>query len=233
MQAPSEGIALIMDDVGYDMGTLQRVLKLPYSVAISVLPGSPGAKRAANMAHASGQVVMLHLPMEPANPHYRERMDDTFLRMDMNEDQVHELFVRELQGVPHVAGVNNHMGSELTTSARHMAWVMEICRNRSLFFIDSFTTKDSVAASLASRSGLAWGKRKVFLDHRPDPESLAQAWQAALRCREKHGACIVIAHPYPETLDFLEQQVSKVDQQWIRPVMDILHGGTVKVGRAP
>jgi len=225
IRAPRErGIALIMDDIGYDMHALRRVLALPFKVAISVLPDAPGSRQAAEMAHAAGLTVMLHLPMEPANPVYQQRMDDSFLRMDMNEAEVRALFLRALDEVPYVVGVNNHMGSLLTSSPVHMQWVMSLCRERGLFFVDSRTSKDSVAAAEALQFGLTWGERKVFLDHQSDPESLRLSWQAAQRCLKRHKACIVIAHPYPETLDFLEHQIPARDRQWIHPLTDVLHG---------
>lgn len=166
---------------------------------------------------------MLHLPMEPTTPKYRARMDESFLRADMTEAQVRQRFYLALQQVPYVAGVNNHMGSLLTTLAAPMKWVMEICKERSLFFVDSKTSHSSVAADMAAQYGLAWGSRRIFLDHTVDAEDLKMAWRAALRCAEQQGSCIVIAHPHAETLNFLEQQVTAKEFQWIRPVTSMLH----------
>ncbi|MES0372092.1 MAG: divergent polysaccharide deacetylase family protein [Mariprofundaceae bacterium] len=222
---PESGIALVMDDVGYDLKALKRVLALPFPVAISILPDAPGAQKAAVMAHEAGEIVMLHLPMEPTSPKYRSRMTDAFLRTDMNEAQVRELTTLALQQVPYVAGINNHMGSLLTTLEDPMKWVMKICRERSLFFVDSKTSNSSVAANIASEYGLAWGSRRIFLDHTVDAEDLKMAWAAAVRCAEQKGSCIVIAHPHAETLSFLEQQMSKKDHRYIRPVTSMLHAG--------
>lgn len=222
---PESGIALVMDDVGYDLKALKRVLALPFPVAISILPDAPKAARAATMAHEAGKIVMLHLPMEPTSPKYRSHMTDAFLRTDMSEAQIRERTYLALQKVPHVVGINNHMGSLLTTLEAPMKWVMEICKERSLFFVDSKTSNSSVAASMASEYGLAWGARRIFLDHTVDAEDLKMAWGAAVRCAEQKGSCIVIAHPHAETLSFLEQQMSEKDHHFIRPVTSMLHAG--------
>ena len=198
------GMALILDDVGYDLAALKRALALPWPVAVSVLPDAPHAVRAARMAHAAGRLVMLHLPMEPANPKYRARMDAGFLRADMSRDEVRRIVLADLARIPFVAGINNHMGSRLTTMERPMRWVMEICREKGLFFVDSRTTKDSVAARMAREAGVAWGERRVFLDDSVAPEALAAAWEAARVRLKRRQPVIVIAHPHPETLDFLE-----------------------------
>lgn len=219
------GIALIMDDVGYDLNALKRVLALPFRVAISILPDAPYAAEAARMAHEAGSIVMLHLPMEPSDPKYRARMNGSFLKTGMDEAQVHDRFIQALNRVPHVAGVNNHMGSLLTTLEEPMRWVMKICKKRALFFIDSRTVHNSVAANIAAEYGLAWASRRVFLDHTVDDEDLRLAWKSALKCAKHKGSCIVIAHPHAETLNFLEQQVLEDERLFIRPLTALLHSG--------
>ncbi|MFC1568063.1 divergent polysaccharide deacetylase family protein [Pseudomonadota bacterium] len=219
------GIALIMDDVGYDLDALKRVLALPFRVAISILPDAPHAAEAARMAHEAGSTVMLHLPMEPSNPKYRARMNGSFLKTGMDETQIYDHFIRALEQVPHVTGVNNHMGSLLTTLEEPMRWVMEICKKRALFFIDSKTAHNSVAANIAAEYGVAWASRRVFLDHTVEDEDLRLAWKSALKCAKRKGSCIVIAHPHAETLNFLEQQVLEGEHVFIRPIISLLHSG--------
>jgi len=221
--APEAGIALIMDDVGYDIRALKRVLVLPFPVAISVLPDSPYATESAELAFKQGELVMLHLPMEPSTPKYRENMGPAFLRQNMGKQAIRESFEASLRQVPHVVGVNNHMGSLLTTLAEPMRWVMQECRERSLFFIDSKTASHSVAADVAAQQGVVWGSRRIFLDHTVDAEDMKAAWNSALRCAQEGQSCIVIAHPHAETLDFLEKQVAGGDRHWIKPVTSMLH----------
>ncbi len=221
------GIALIMDDVGYDLNALKRVLALPFRVAISILPDAPYAAEAARMAHEAGSTVMLHLPMEPSNPKYRARMNGSFLKTGMDEAQIHDHFIQALNRVPYVTGVNNHMGSLLTTLEEPMRWVMELCKERALFFVDSRTVHNSVAADIAAEYGLAWASRRVFLDHTVDDEDIRLAWKSALRCAKRKDSCIVIAHPHAETLNFLEQQVLEDERLFIRPVTTLLHPGGV------
>lgn len=222
---PETGIALVMDDVGYDLKALERVLALPFPVAISVLPDSPHAAKAAELAFGRGHTVMLHLPMEPTSPKYRSRMGPAFLRSGMEKGEIKRLFLSALEQVPHAVGVNNHMGSLLTTEEEPMRWVMDLCRDRSLFFIDSKTANGSVAAEVASQQGVVWGSRRIFLDHTVDAEDLKLAWTNALKCARTGQSCIVIAHPHAETLDFLEHQVVEKERGLIKPVTSMLHAG--------
>jgi len=223
--AGANGLALVMDDVGYDMAALRRVLALPFPVAISVLPDAPSALPSARLAHEHGSVVMLHLPMEPANPHYRAKMDDTFLREGMDEPTIRRKFEAALQHVPFVQGMNNHMGSFLTAQPQTMRWIMEICREKGLFFVDSKTSGKSVAADIAAEYGLTWGERRIFLDNTTDIEDMRRAWQSGMRCAAEKRGCIMIAHPHAETLDFLEQQVPASDDARMQVVTALLHAG--------
>lgn len=217
------GIALVIDDVGYDLPALQRVLNLGIPVAIAIIPDAPHAKEAAEMAHQAGHIVMLHMPMEPANPHYRERMDDSFLRGDMSEEVMRKMLLQGLEKVPYAQGLNNHMGSFLTSMPEPMAWVMQFCRDYQLFFVDSKTSSKSVASDVAVSYGLAWGVRRIFLDHSVKAADIQQAWLSAERCAKRQGGCIVIGHPHPETLNFLEKQVTHVKPEMMRVVGDLLH----------
>ncbi len=220
-----QGIALILDDVGYNLRSLRRALNLPYPIAISVIPDAPYAVRAAEMAHAAGHVVMLHLPMEPANPKYSHRMDSAFLRVGMSQGDVRRIMLGDLAHIPYVAGVNNHMGSRLTTLKVPMRWVMNVCRERGLFFVDSRTSKDSVAAKLAREAGLTWGERRVFLDNSLRMKDMEASWQAARREASHHIPVIVIAHPHSATLDFLETYVKSGDANRILPLKRLLFAG--------
>jgi len=207
------GIALILDDVGYDLPALKRAIALKIPMAIAILPESPHAAEAAELAHKAGYTVMLHMPMEPGNPRYSKQMDNAFIRVGMNREDVRRKMHDALIRVPYVQGVNNHMGSRLTALEQPMRWVMEVCREQKLFFVDSRTNKDSVAASMAEQAGLRWGQRQVFLDDSVEPDLLMKSWLKARKRLASSGMVIVIGHPHRETLDFLEHQVNASDRE--------------------
>lgn len=222
------GLALILDDVGWDLTELRRALALPYTMAISVMPDAPHARRAAEMAHAAGHVVMLHMPMEPDSVRLQKRMDGSFLRVGMPDARIHTLMLQALSEVPYVQGVNNHMGSLLTSKAAPMAAVMQVCREKHLFFVDSRTSAASVAATMAARAGIPWASRQVFLDDKTDEAYLQRMWNKALACEQRYGSCVVIAHPHPKTIDFLARMAGGMGQHVpMLAVTDVLHAGSL------
>ena len=221
------GLALILDDVGYDLTELRRALALPYTMAISVMPDAPYARQAAELAHTAGHVVMLHMPMEPDSVLLQKRMDGSFLRVGMPDARIRTLMLQALSEVPYVQGVNNHMGSLLTSKAGPMAAVMQVCREKHLFFVDSRTSAASVAAKMAARAGVPWTSRQVFLDDKTDEAYLQRMWNKALACEQRYGACVVIAHPHPKTIDFLEQHTGKGRRVPMLAVTEVLHPGAL------
>jgi polysaccharide deacetylase 2 family uncharacterized protein YibQ len=189
--------AIIIDDLGQDLGAAQKLLALPYPITFSVLPYLAHSASTAEEAQRAGREVMLHLPMEPdstAKPGSGE------IRVGMRPAEVARIIDEDLGSVPHVVGVNNHMGSRATTDARLMAAVMRALADRRLFFIDSRTTPASVALDVARREGLPTFYRSVFLDDTETvPYTLGQLREFR-REIEEHSVALAIGHPYPSTL---------------------------------
>jgi len=220
---PDAGISLILDDVGYDVPALRRILRLHVPVAISVIPDAPYARQSAIIAHRADQMVMLHLPMQPESEKYAHNMSSAFLHADMDQAELRSTFISDLALVPYVQGVNNHMGSALTQMEQPMRWVMQVCMEQGLFFVDSKTSASSVAGRIASEMGLERANRRFFLDHDLDPNALKIAWEKARVCARKGHRCIIIGHPHPETVAFLEQHLSADDRAMIVPLKGLLH----------
>lgn len=62
-------VALIMDDMGNSLETLDELIGLGRHVTVSVLPYSAHAADTARIAHENGLEVLLHLPLESLNNH--------------------------------------------------------------------------------------------------------------------------------------------------------------------
>jgi polysaccharide deacetylase 2 family uncharacterized protein YibQ len=204
-------IAIIIDDLGWQIAVAQRTIELPGPIACAVLPQAPVARTVATRAHAKGKDVLLHLPLQPVS---REQPEEPGgITLDMSRQRFAEVFAADMAAVPHVVGVNNHRGSLLTRHPGHMRWLMEeIAARDDLFFVDSYTTHLSVALSAAQESGVPARRRDVFLDADAAPASIAREFERLKRLASKHGAAIAIGHPYPTTLDFLEKALPGLEE---------------------
>lgn len=202
-------IAIIIDDIGYQLDAGQRAIQLPGPVSLAVLPGAPRARTLAIAAHENGKEVLLHLPLQ-AKPDDKAQ-EPVGINLDMSRREFSDTFERALKSVPHAIGVNSHRGSLLTRHPGHMRWLMEeILARDNLFFIDSYTTHESVALRMADEAGVSARKRDIFLDPDRDPETVAREFERMKRLAEERGSVVVIGHPYSATLELLERELPKL-----------------------
>lgn len=202
-------IALIIDDLGNAADSGRRAAELPGPVACAVLPATPRARLVAELAVANGKEVLLHLPLQAEDKHAGG--DPGALSLDMSRARFAELLRENLESVPHVIGVNNHRGSLLTRHPGHMQWLMQELKARNnLFFIDSYTTRHSVALQLARETGVPAARRDVFLDDTPTPEAIAAQFERLKRIARRDGSAIGIGHPHAVTLAFLEEALPRL-----------------------
>jgi polysaccharide deacetylase 2 family uncharacterized protein YibQ len=114
-----------------------------------------------------------------------------------------------LQAVPSASGVNNHMGSELSSDRRAMDAVLGEIGSRGLFFLDSRTSPASVGYQAAQAMGIPAAERQVFLDTDADREAIRREFRRLLALAAERGSAIAIGHPYPSTLEILAEEVPR------------------------
>ena len=196
-------LVVVIDDVGYNKARGMRAVHLPGPVTLAVLPFAPHTQVLVDAAVAADRDLLIHQPMQTqSSPH--ARMEHDTLHMGMNEAEMHEALTRALRAIPNRVGLNNHAGSLLTQHRAPMRSVMTELSKRNLIFLDSRTTAETVAYETANEMGVLAFKRDVFLDNIRTPEAINEAFQKALRVARKNGTAIIIGHPYPATLDYLE-----------------------------
>ena len=205
-------IAVIIDDMGYDPSILEGFLKLNLPLAFSVLPQAPYTQSIAGRVANTGRELILHLPMEPADyPHINP--GPGALLTKMRDGKIRATIRRDLEAVPGVCGVNNHMGSLFTTKREKMAVVMNELKKRNLFFIDSRTTTQTVAYELAEEMGVPVASRSVFLDNDLTSSVLKFQMERLLGIARHSGAAIGIGHPNVETLSLLRDYREKLESR--------------------
>lgn len=207
-------LAIIIDDLGYGLQQGRRIAQLPGPVAGAILPDTPHAAAVAALTHHAGKEVLLHLPMQSMN---QQRVPlPGGIGLDTSRAEFSRVLRKHLKSIPYVTGINNHMGSLVTRHPGHMRWLMEEIGNQDqIFFVDSYTTKYSVAMAAAADFGIAALRRDVFLDPDPDPATVSREFARAIKLAKDNGFALAIGHPYPATLAFLEQKLPKLRAEGI------------------
>lgn len=215
-------IGLIIDDLGYSLEEGIEAIRLPGGVTYSILPQTRFSRRLAELAHSAGKEVMLHQPMQAMN---NKTMGPGGLSVTMNRRQMRETLETNLASVPHARGLNNHMGSLLTRQSKHMGWLMEeLLAHNNLYFVDSTTTRFTVARRVAWEHEVPNLRRNIFLDHMRDPQMILGQFKRLVEQAKNVDLSLAIAHPYPETLAVLEEVLPRLPEFGVElvPVSELI-----------
>jgi polysaccharide deacetylase 2 family uncharacterized protein YibQ len=209
----SSTLVIIIDDLGHRKKLGRQAIDLPGRVTMAVLPHTPFGTELAQRAHQAGREVMLHAPMSDVGD---SPLGPGGLTMLQSQQEFSDSLESALTEVPHVRGVNNHMGSELTQQGKQMAWLMQILRKHQLYFVDSRTSPHTVAAATAQAVGIPHLSRNVFLDNELNSEAIHERFEYALQLAQQQGLAVAIGHPHPETLAYLKTVIPELDQRGIK-----------------
>ena len=217
-------VAIIIDDLGWNKESADALLNIDAPICFAILPHLPFSKIIADEAGLKHRDVLLHLPMEPYGyPHKDPGIKP--LTDDMNKNDMELLIKDYISEIPHIVGINNHMGSKFTENERGMKYVMEILKDKNLFFVDSFTTPKSLAYQTAKASGVKTARRQVFLDNEEDEEYIKGQIEKLIALAQKDNTAIGIGHPHPQTINALQKMVPLMKENGIEivPVSELVN----------
>ncbi len=209
-------VAIIFDDAGYGLKAAREIESIGRPVTISVLPHLPYSSLIAEEAPGHGVQVILHLPMEPDNDTIQ--LGEGGIKVAMSDEDIRRTVAADLTSVPNAVGANNHMGSLGTSDARVMRAVLEEMRVRHLFFVDSVTSRHSVAAQVAREMGVPTAARAVFLDNQDDEEYVRGQFRTLMTIAQTRGQAVAIGHVGKVTARVLVSLLPEFDEAGIQLV---------------
>ena len=205
-------VALIIDDLGYDKQIAKKFAQLNVPLTFSILPHSPFQQKIVRLAESKGLEIMLHLPMEP-NEYPNVDPGPGTLLVSMSADELIAQLDKNLNTLPNVKGVNNHMGSRLTAESTQLYQIFSILKQRGLYFIDSRTSADSLCEPSARLFQIPFAQRDVFIDHYPTPDFIRKQIKELIRIAKYNGQAVGILHPHVTTLKILQEMLPDVQKQ--------------------
>jgi polysaccharide deacetylase 2 family uncharacterized protein YibQ len=216
-------VAIIIDDLGYDKKIALKLSKLNARLTFSILPFSPFQKSIARLSREKGFGIMLHLPMEPLEYPNIDPGPGTLLT-SMTPDQLTRQLEKDLDAVPYIRGVNNHMGSKMTAESGQMYQIFSILKKRGLYFVDSRTTAETLCIPSARLFQIPFAQRDIFLDHRVEVEFIRKQLKELVRIAQRNGYAVGIGHPHSLTYQVLHEMLPDLRKK-IRlvPASEIVH----------
>ena len=205
-------LAIVIDDCGSDMTTLEKLNKLPIPLTYSVMPNKPHTTESAQSGYQAGRKIFVHLPMQPLNVSSSESV---FIGPDMSNNKVKSTTNELLDQVPHAIGMNNHQGSMATADTRLMKDVMSVMKKRKLVYLDSRTNSTSVGEQTAASMGIATSRNNLFIDNDADVSAIKQRLRQGGEIAKSNGSAIVIGHCRPKTAQALSEMVDELHKEGI------------------
>jgi polysaccharide deacetylase 2 family uncharacterized protein YibQ len=209
-------VAIVIDDVGYNLDGLKAFLALPVPLAFAVLPNLPLTTESARLIAAAGKELLLHMPMEARNG---ENPGPGAILTSQDDRQIEQALERGFAELPAAVGMNNHMGSKATADPRVMEVTMRYLAARRLYFLDSRTTSETRAEPFAVRYGVPILERDVFVDSQTDPEHIVKAVQRGVELARRRGQAVLIGHAQDTGLaGELARLLPELERQGVRLV---------------
>lgn len=205
-------IALVIDDLGFNRRAAAALNRLRGPLTLAFLPYATRLDEQTRAARAAGHELLVHVPMEPRG---QEWPGPNALTSQLEPAELIARLRSQLRSFRGFVGINNHMGSLLTTDPERMAILMAELRRQGLLFLDSRTTPQSIAAREAARLGVPHAERDVFIDHDLDRASVLRELARAERIARYHGHAVVIGHPHDVTIEALETWLSTLEARGI------------------
>lgn len=204
-------VAIVIDDLGRDVAPIEKLTAMlsragNVQLSWSVLPFESRTAEVVEALRRHGAEILLHLPMDPEG---EGDPGPGALTTGMSKRELAAATAAALAAVPGGIGVNNHMGSKLSSDRAAMAAILGEVRREGRYFLDSRTTAGSVGFEVARELGIAAASRDLFLDDDADRSAIADQFAKLLALARERGAAIAIGHPRPATLAVLEEEIPR------------------------
>ena len=209
-------LAIVIDDCGYDMDSLNKMTALSQKISFAVFPNRELSAAALKRIKDRNKEALLHLPMEPINR--SQQSEKVTILVDMSDDTIKKITSDALAQLPGVAGVNNHQGSRATADERVMRAVLSVVKEQGLFFLDSRTHHTTFAHQTAARMGIKSGTSLAFIDSEANVASIKNSIRQAGERALKEGSYIAIGHARPQTATALSEMVGELEKMGVELV---------------
>lgn len=200
-------LAIVVDDLTEKNYWSERLFSLSYTLNLAIIPTSKTKELLEEIKKKDWYVIM-HLPMESINyPKDAKYLVSYPILTSMDKDEIRKIIDKSLKyfGDYPIEGVNNHMGSKVTSDSETMRNLYKVLQEKGLFFLDSKTSYNSVGRKIAKEIDIPFLENDLFLDHENDKEMIRKRFLQGIDIAKRKGKAIVICHIRPNTIEVMEE----------------------------
>lgn len=186
-------LAIIIDDFGQNRDGVKEMMSINRRLTFAVMPFLQFSQSDARKAREKGYEVIVHLPMEATSGKLSWVGPRPILAC-MESNKVEQIVLDAFEDVPYAAGANIHMGSKASSSERVMMRILEVIKDKNVYFVDSRTCLKPITKKLADEIGAVCFDRNVFLDGGRSKRQILKQLEKAGDVALQKGCAIAIGH---------------------------------------
>lgn len=211
-------VAIIIDDIGFSEESAEALMDTGIRITLSILPFTKFADKIAERANLRGVEVMVHLPMEP-DSYPKDNPGRMAILTSLSSEEIINLTEKNISLVPHVRGINNHMGSKAMSNREVVKQVLGVVKEHNLYFIDSRTSPGSKGFAEALVLGIPAAEKTVFIDNDEKRKDYClEKLRELIEYAKVHGTAVAIGHPHAGTIEALKEMAPKFKEEGIEVV---------------
>ena len=204
-------IAVIVKGLGLaQAATDAAIRRLPGAVTLALDPSGSNLDGVAAAARAAGHEVLMTLPLASEAFPLRDPGPFALPIVQMPADNLPRL--KTIMGAATgYVGLMASMGGNLMGRDDQIRPILLELKSRGLMFVDGGGTAKSLAPGIASEIGLPRAIVKIVLDEDPSRTAIDAKLAETERLARNAAATVVLASPYPVTLERLAAWVKTLD----------------------
>lgn len=216
-------LAIVIDDFGQNREGVSEMMSINRHMTFAIMPFLTFSHKDAENAHERGYEVIVHLPLES----YSGKLSWVGPRpilTTMSDNEVQQIVLDAFEDIPYASGANIHMGAKADDDERIMGDILDVIKNKNVYFVDSRTGRRPVGKKIADTKGIVSYNRDVFLDGKGKTKSyvkeqLRKAGEMAL----KNGKAIAVGHVGTEGGKMTAAAISEMLEEFDRSKIDLVY----------
>lgn len=198
-------IAIVIDDLGVRTIRYYLLDAINEKLNLAVIPGETHSLDIIKAYNLKPNFeLLMHMPMEPfetkedrESPYSKTTGYKYIITSEDNKKTIHSKLDEafgSLLGLGLISGVNNHMGSYVTSSRDMVNEVVIWAKKNNLYVLDSLTAPSSVFYEQARKLKVKAAYNQIFLDSSDEPEHIKKQLERVKKVADKEGQVIAIGH---------------------------------------
>ena len=198
-------ITIIITDIGLNLNNSNEAINiLPEQVGLALSPYARNIQSWMDRVRKTGHEGFLMIPTEPLSYPSNDPGPHTLMT---NDDPIDNLAKLDwlLNQVTGYVGVINHMGSKFTTEEEALTPILTELQNKNLMFIDSRSTRFSVASQIAQNLGMPSAKNDRYIDNVLTKVEIQKHLDELEKTAVKLGTALGLARAVPLSINEISE----------------------------